>query len=137
MRSFLKSRYPSGSMKKFAIGLLATLAVAIAQAALATKTFSKDIDPLVETIPIQTLTISDEQFLKGDAAGRPATISGALKTAQGSGQLPLVIILHGSGGMPPYGRGYLRRWVYPLLILIHLPDAGSLAPLQISRSSGA
>jgi dienelactone hydrolase len=99
MRSFLKSRYPSGSMKKFAVGLLATLAVAIAQAALVTKSFSKDIDPLVETIPIQTLTISDEQFLKGDAAGRPATISGALKTAQGSGQLPLVIILHGSGGI--------------------------------------
>jgi hypothetical protein len=99
MRSFLKSRYPSGSMKKFAIGLLATLAVAIAQAALATKTFSKDIDPLVETIPIQTLTISDEQFLKGDASGRSTIISGILKVARGSGHLPLVILLHGSGGI--------------------------------------
>ena len=86
-------------MKKLAVGVLATLAVAIAQAALVTKTFSDEIAPHIETIPIQTLTISDEQFLKGDASGRPTTISGILRVAQGSGRLPLVILVHGSGGI--------------------------------------
>ena len=86
-------------MKKSAIGVLATLAVAIAHAALVSKTLSENIVPHIETIPIQTLTISDEQFLKGDASGSPTTISGTLKVAQGSGRLPLVILLHGSGGI--------------------------------------
>jgi dienelactone hydrolase len=86
-------------MKKLAVGVLATLAVAIARVALVTKTFSVEIAPHIETIPIQTLTISDEQFLKGDASGRPTTISGVLRVAQGSGRLPLVILVHGSGGI--------------------------------------
>ena len=86
-------------MKKLAITVFASLAIAIAQAALVSKTFSKDIAQLIETISIQTLTISDEQFLKGDASGRPTTISGILKVAQGSGHLPLVILVHGSGGI--------------------------------------
>jgi hypothetical protein len=63
------------------------------------KALAEDITSLIETIPIQTLTISDEQFLTGDAAGRPTTISETLKVAQGSGHLPLVILLHGSGGI--------------------------------------
>jgi dienelactone hydrolase len=86
-------------MKKLPVGVLATLAIVIAQAALVPKTFSENIDPHIETITIQTLTISDEQFLKGDDAGVPTTISGILKIAQGSGRLPVVILVHGSGGI--------------------------------------
>src|SRR5215469_16411570 len=86
-------------MKKLAVGVLATLAVAISQTALVTRTFSEDIASHIETIPIQTLTISDEQFLTGDASGRPATISGILRVAQGAERLPLVILVHGSGGI--------------------------------------
>lgn len=86
-------------MKKSTIGILATLAVAIAHAALVSKTRSQNIDPHIETISIATLTISDEQFLKGEDSGRPTTISGTLKVAQGAGHLPLVILLHGSGGI--------------------------------------
>src|SRR6516164_3222074 len=93
------SRYPLSSMKKLVVNVLATLAVAIAQAALVTKTFSEDFAPHVETIPIQSLTISDEQFLKGDSSGKPTTIYGTLRIAQGSGRLPLVILMHGSGGI--------------------------------------
>jgi len=85
-------------MKKFAVSVLATLAIA-AQPALVTRTLSKDIAPHIETIPIQTLTISDEQFLKRDASGRATTISGILRVAQGSGRFPLVILMHGSGGI--------------------------------------
>jgi dienelactone hydrolase len=86
-------------MKKSTIGVLATLAVAIVHAASVPKTLSENIAPHIETIPIQTLTISDEQFLTGDASGRPTTISGILKVAQGSGHFPLVILVHGSGGI--------------------------------------
>ncbi len=81
------------------VGVIATLAVASAQVAFATKAFCKDVAPNVETIPIQTLTLSDEQFLKGDASGTPTTISGKMKGAEGSGHLPLVILVHGSGGI--------------------------------------
>src|SRR5262245_44385176 len=85
-------------MKKLAISVVASLVIA-AQPALASETFSKDIAPRIETIPIQTLTISDERFLKGDASGTPTIISGKLKVAQGSGRLPLAILMHGSGGI--------------------------------------
>jgi dienelactone hydrolase len=86
-------------MKKSAIGAVATLAIAIAYAAFAPKTYSENIDPHIETITIQTLTLSDEQFLKGDTSGRPTTISGTLKVARDAGRRPLVILLHGSGGI--------------------------------------
>src|ERR1700752_4109677 len=85
-------------MKRLTISVFASLVIA-AQPALLSKVFSKDIAPLIETIPIQTLSISDEQFLKGDAVGRSTSISGTLKVVQGSGRLPLVILLHGSGGI--------------------------------------
>jgi dienelactone hydrolase len=59
---------------------------------------SRDLAARIEAIPVQTLTLSDEQFLKGDAYGRPTTIAGVLRVAQGSGRLPLVIFAAGSGG---------------------------------------
>ena len=65
------------------------------------QSLSKDIAARIEAIPIQTLTLSDEQFLKGDTYGKPTTIAGVLRIAQGSGRLPLVIIVSGSGGHAP------------------------------------
>jgi dienelactone hydrolase len=62
------------------------------------ESLSKAIPVRVEAIPIQTITISDEQFLKGNAYGRPTTIAGTLRIAQGSGPRPLVVIVAGSGG---------------------------------------
>ena len=46
----------------------------------------------------QTLTLSDQQFLKGDVGGKPVTISGQLRIAQGAGRLPVVVLQHGSSG---------------------------------------
>jgi dienelactone hydrolase len=51
-----------------------------------------------ELHPIQTLTISDRQFLIGDANGAPVTICGQLRIAQGTGRLPVVVLQHGSSG---------------------------------------
>ena len=85
-------------MKRLAFSALATLALAIAQSLAVANTLSKDIAWWIEAIPIETLTISDQQFLTGDTSGRPTTIAGVLRIAQGSGRLPLVILMHGSGG---------------------------------------
>src|SRR5215469_15446876 len=52
-----------------------------------------------ELHPINTLTLSDQQFLTGNADGQPITITGELRIASGSGRLPVVILQHGSGGM--------------------------------------
>lgn len=87
-------------MKQLATtSLLVALAVAVAQPADAADPLSKDMPARIEAIPIQTLTLSDEQFLKGDAYGRPTTIAGVLRVAQGSGRLPLVVLVPGSGGI--------------------------------------
>ena len=65
-------------------------------------TASAQVDPeiavRIEAIPIQTLTISDGQFLTGDSNGRPTTIAGVLRVPPGTGRLPLVIFLNTSGG---------------------------------------
>jgi acetyl esterase/lipase len=45
-----------------------------------------------------TLTLTDQQFLAGDKAGAKATtLGGELSIAQGTGRLPAVILMHGSG----------------------------------------
>jgi dienelactone hydrolase len=79
--------------------LLVALAVAVAQPTDAADAVSKNTPARIEAIPIQTLTVSDEQFLKGDAYGRPTTIAGVLRVAQGAGRLPLVVLVPGSGGI--------------------------------------
>lgn len=61
----------------------------------------KDIASRVEIYAIPSLTISDQQFLTGDANGKPVTVGGELRIAQGSGRLPVVVMMHGSGGVPP------------------------------------
>lgn len=80
-------------------GLLVALAVASVQAAGAAEGAVKDTPARIEAIPVQTLTLSDEQFLKGDAYGRPTTIAGVLRVAQGAGRLPVVVLVPGSGGI--------------------------------------
>ncbi len=80
-----------------AIGIGIGITIAMA-APTSSEPLSKDIAARIEAIPVQTLTISDEQFLKGDAYGKPTTIAGVLRVAQGSGRLPLVIFAAGSGG---------------------------------------
>ncbi|HEX5509935.1 MAG TPA: dienelactone hydrolase family protein [Pseudolabrys sp.] len=79
-----------------AAALLAMIGAAHAQDAA-----SREIAARVELHSIQSLTISDRQFLTGDANGKSVTITGELRIAQGSGKLPVVVLMHGSGGMGP------------------------------------
>jgi dienelactone hydrolase len=60
---------------------------------------SNDLAARTELHAIETLTLSDTQFLKGDANGKATTTTGELRIAAGSGRLPLVVLQHGSGGV--------------------------------------
>jgi len=64
----------------------------------ATEVPTKQIAARTELHQIQTLTLSDQHFLKGDSTGTPVTITGQFRIAQGSGRLPVVVLQHGSGG---------------------------------------
>ena len=80
--------------------LIAVLAVTLATASLAIAEPGSDQFGCPHRTPyIQTLTLSDAQFLKGDANGRPTTINGEFRIALGAGRLPVVVIQHGSGGI--------------------------------------
>jgi len=59
----------------------------------------REIAARVELYAIPSLTISDQQFLTGDANGKPVTVAGELRIAQGSGRLPVVVLMHGSSGV--------------------------------------
>jgi len=62
---------------------------------------TKDFAARTELLPIQTLTLTDQQFLAGDNNGKPTRITGQLRIAQGTGRLPVVVLQHGSGGFAP------------------------------------
>jgi dienelactone hydrolase len=59
----------------------------------------KDLPVRLEIHPFPSLTISDSQFLSGDEKGKEVTLTGELSIAQGSGRLPVVVLMHGSGGI--------------------------------------
>src|SRR5713226_3479237 len=59
---------------------------------------SKQIAARTELHQIQTMTLSDQQFLKGESAGKPVTTAGQLRIAQGAGRQPVVVFQHGSSG---------------------------------------
>jgi dienelactone hydrolase len=59
----------------------------------------KEIASRVEIYAIPSLTISDQQFLTGDANGKQVTVAGEFRIAQGSGKLPVVVMMHGSSGV--------------------------------------
>jgi dienelactone hydrolase len=59
----------------------------------------KEIASRVEIYAIPSLTISDQQFLTGDSNGKQVMIAGEFRIAQGSGKLPVVVMMHGSSGV--------------------------------------
>src|SRR5260370_31030124 len=89
-----------GVMKRLyrIVTITAPLIVLVLQSAGAADTPSKQIAARTELYQIQTLTLSDQQFLKGDTGGKPVTITRQLRIAQGSGRLPLIVLQHPAGG---------------------------------------
>jgi len=54
----------------------------------------------VEVHPIQSVTMTDQDFLNGRKDGRPVMLAGQLRIPRpGTDRLPAVVLLHGSGGV--------------------------------------
>lgn len=54
----------------------------------------------IEVLPLQTVTLTDQQFLTGVKEGKPTLIAGELRIPRpGSDRLPAIILVHGSGGV--------------------------------------
>jgi dienelactone hydrolase len=58
-----------------------------------------DMAARTELHAIDTLTLSDSQFLRGDTNARAVVTTGALRIPRGEGRLPVVVLQHGSSGM--------------------------------------
>src|SRR4051812_6727291 len=93
-------------MRASYLALLAALALAMPAWAQATKPIAARIE--IHAIP--SLTLSDPLFLAGDANGKPITVTGEFRIEQGSGKLPVVVLLHGSGGMGPNIQAWAREF---------------------------
>jgi dienelactone hydrolase len=59
----------------------------------------KEVAARVEIYAIPSLTITDQQFLTGDSNGKQVTVAGEFRIAQGSGKLPVAVLMHGSSGV--------------------------------------
>ncbi len=107
-------------IRHLAAAFFATAAL-LSTAASADTLATRDMPVRVELHPIQTLWITDQQFLTGDKNGRQVTVSGELSIAQGSGRLPTVILMHGSGGIGG-NVGYWKRQLNALGISVFVID---------------
>jgi dienelactone hydrolase len=75
------------------------LATAAAQPVLADPAVS-DLAARMELHAIETITVSDQQFLVGDKNGKTANLAGVLRFPRGaSGRVPAIVLQHGSGGV--------------------------------------
>jgi hypothetical protein len=53
----------------------------------------------IEVHSIESVTVTNQQFLNGDKNGKRVVIGGELQMPQGEGRFPAVILVHGSGGV--------------------------------------
>jgi hypothetical protein len=52
-------------------------------------------------LAFQAVTLTDTEFLNGKQDGKPVPLAGLLRLPKvGPDKLPVVILLHGAGGMP-------------------------------------
>jgi len=88
-------------MKRATIAAVLAAAFSVSLAASAAVVRASELAARTELYAIPTLTLSDSHFLKGEADGTPATVGGQFRIAAGSGRLPVVVLMHGSGGLGP------------------------------------
>jgi dienelactone hydrolase len=88
-----------------AIFCTATLLACIETSA---QSMPKEVAARAEIYAIPSLTISDQQFLTGDSNGKQVNVAGELRIAQGTGKLPVVVLMHGSSGVG----GTMEAWVH-------------------------
>jgi len=83
------------------LGLITALSFSFLTSHAVAESVSHGTAAHVELHSINTLTLSDTQFLKGSPDGAPTVTTGELRLAKSSGRLPVVVLQHGSGGMAP------------------------------------
>jgi hypothetical protein len=81
------------------LGLIAALPISLMASFAVAEPDSQNMAARTELHAIDTLTLSDAQFLSGDANGRATLTAAQLRIPIGSGRLPVVVLQHGSGGM--------------------------------------
>lgn len=86
-------------MLRLASLLLASCLLALTAPVHAQDNSTRSIAARVELHAIPSMTLSDSKFLKGEKDGQPVTVTGEFRVAQGSGRLPVVVLMHGSGGI--------------------------------------
>jgi dienelactone hydrolase len=65
----------------------------------------------IEVIPIRSVTLTGDEFLRGNAQGREALLAGELRLPAGAAaKVPAVVLVHGSGGIS----GSLDLWARDL-----------------------
>jgi len=62
-------------------------------------------------IHFRSLSLTAENFAAGVKEGAPVTLSGELMLPRGSGRVPAVVLLHGSGGITGAETGWARELV--------------------------
>lgn len=68
----------------------------------------------MEVLPLRSTTLTDKEFLVGGKDGKPASLAGELRLPRaGTERFPVVILLHGSGGIS----GYVTDWEQDLLAM--------------------
>lgn len=61
----------------------------------------------IEVYPLESTTLTDEDFLAGKREGKPVTLAGELRIPRpGAARLPAIVLIHGSGGVS----GYIGDW---------------------------
>lgn len=79
---------------------MALVALCVSAVLANAQSLPKEVPARTEIFPIPSLTLSDRQFLSGDAAaGKPVTVAGEFRVAQGTGKMPVVVLMHGSSGV--------------------------------------
>jgi len=64
----------------------------------------------IELHTFSSTTLTDQEFLTGKKEGKPVVLAGELRLPPGSGRLPAVVLVHGSGGVS----GYVDDWASKL-----------------------
>lgn len=91
------------------LALLGVLFWATAAQALGPLPDPKTLPARVELHALPSLTLSDADFLTGNAsAGQPVTVGAELRLANVPGRQPAVVLVHGSSGMGANGEMWVR-----------------------------
>src|SRR6478672_6093277 len=95
-------------MRVAVAGWILCTGIGLASVEASAQSIPKEIASRVEIYAIPSLTISDQQFLTGDSNGKQVTVAGEFRIAQGSGRLPVVVLMHGSSGVG----ATMEAWVH-------------------------